>query len=357
MNGIIVFSNKDCPAGTTKLSENVVFMDKNIDDKLFRKSDSLGLDNLQITGLEPRILTMCQYPRTTAQKQIPKGSYFTVKDATCPVNSSNIGKIGILDQMGQNNEYWKIRSYISDIGGSYYNYSWKLPTMCRADNDVDINKDIVLPSTNCNRKTWTDVGTFGMLGSVFDYSFYEDVNNIAVDPVHRFLPDQQIILPKMCAGFTNETIKRCAKSDPVYKNKCDEEMRELCKTSEFGDDNICSCINSRIKLIGNPLCISGNCVKNGYKTYEMLANEHNFFQKTGLINCEDLYGFMLKHPEFEVVLNRFTNHCFNDKAVDPQIPKIVDPVVKTNYVMIILISVAIIFFIILFVFFVRRKIK
>lgn len=358
MNGLIIFSNKECPTGTKKLSENVFFMEDTIDDTLFRKSEDPNFVDNKNTGMEGRIMTLCQYPLITDQKNIPQGSYFTSRTDKCPSGSSRIGKIATLDLIGQNNENYKYGSYVSEKGNPYYDYVWNIPTLCKADQPIDIDKDIILPSDNCQGDKWTNVGTYGMLGSVFDYSFYEDTNNINIDVHRQFFPNQYIILPRMCAGYGNEIIKRCANADnSVYKNKCDEEMREICKTIEYGDDNICSCLNSKIKLIGNPLYLDTNCIQNGYKTYEMKHNMKNFFQKTGLIECDDLNRFLEKHPGFRLERNRYTNHCFNTKPVEKQETPTVLETIKSNYWIYILIGVGVILLIIFLFFFIRSKLK
>ena len=396
MNGIIIFTDKKCPTGTKKLGENTVFMDRHIDPEIFRKSEdpqfvynnNVGDDNYDTnlgqakplhrgtaegTGMEARMITLCQYPLDTDQKQIPKDSYFTTRNIKCPNKSSTLGQISVLDHRGQNNEYsYEHKSYIPhkgiQKGNPYFDYVWNLPTLCKANDPIDIHEDIILPSDNCLANAWSDVGTYGIFGSVYDYSFHENTNNINVDPINRFLPDQQIILPRMCAGSTNkilfntnlkaknllfnidvnstnETIKRCKLIKPKYLNKCDEDMREICKLDEFRDYDICSCINSRIKLIGNPLYIDKNCIENGYKTYEMQKNMQNFFQKTGLINCEDLEKFLKLHPKTRIDRNEFTEHCFNTKPIVHQ-KEIKQPeIVATNYIIPIVVTLIILLFI------------
>ena len=407
MNNIIIFSNTDtCPAGTNKLSENVMFMDKTIDPRLFKKTDdhyfaqTFNNNNVQWDfqhDMDPRVLSLCQYPPDTKETQIPAGSYFTIKNNTCPAKSTKVGKIGILNLVEQNNGRFKNKSYIKTVGEPYYNYVWNLPTLCHAKSNIDITDNIVLPATYCDSKHWKDVGTYGMMGSVFDYSFAEGTgqtlgNNINIDPIHNFLPDQRIIIPRMCTGdnTTNKTIKKClAKTDNIepmvcnkkknycipvesyadqlylnsqhtnpdcagrtegpedniewelrfphagYKNTCDEEMRDICRMSEYADTNICSCINSNMKLVGNPLYIDNTCIEHGYKTYEMKKNALNFFQKSGLANCDELDKYMAEHPKAQILRNRFTNHCFDIKTEDPVIVVPAIPQVRSYYYIII----------------------
>jgi len=364
MNGVIVFSNDEiCPKNTKKLSKNIVVMDKNITD--FENMDQSEFDNggfylLKNSGLEPKLMTLCEYNNVAGTKTIPKGYYFTVKNK-CPSNSEQLGQIGILDFAKSSlvfnpaNEKQtdkmlkeintltdrnrKTTAYIKEMGTPFLDYNWVLPQLCKAKADIPIDSNIVLPASRCNGSNWTDVGTYGMLGSIYDYDFNAD-NNIKLDITNTIFPNQQIILPRMCAGYPNIAIDTCLnKSDTRYKNKCDEDMRELCKTIEFGNDIACSCINAKTRLIGNPLYIDTVCIQNGYKTSEMKA-DNNF--TASKINCDALAKFRKNNPDYPIEDNRYTQFCkVPDVPHEPRPPKQIIEPKHTKYI--ILVCVAVIF--------------
>lgn len=320
MNGVCTIHNpKDsCPNSSIKLGTRFAMLtDSNTNINVGH-----GIASYIGTGFEWREFGLCEYPVNNAPDKVPKDSMFTINNDTCPKDSSEVGTVAVLDSTPDtNNDRFTINAVIKP-GGPFLQYRYLLPKLCRADRDISINEHMILPAKNCNASTWSDKGIFGMLRPVSETGIF--VNKFDLDPHNQVMSGYYIIRPRLCIGQPNELVNRCSNKMKYGirtrkdAEQCDNDMKKLCATIEYGSDPICSCYNSPLRILGNPVCIDRTCFSQGYKTQGMLTTPCNISNNP--IDCSTFNKIKESFPNIELIDNVWTQYCFVPEKPDIELP-------------------------------------
>jgi len=322
MNNIITIHNPNerCPSGTTKLGDRFAILS----EKTMNTSVGKFLQNYDDTK-EWRSFQFCQHPLINASSAVPKDSMFMVRDGTCPANSITLGKINFLDSIAVNSE--KTTSPITTITGDYLQYTWQTPTLCKAEGEVKIGPNIILPSKNCTLKNWSNYGMFGILQPQSEITispFYQTNKNknFQIDASNTLLSGYYIVQPQMCYGQGNKTVVKCYQGGNTIKPMlrdamlCDEEMKMLCGKKEYQEDPICSCFYSNTTTLSNPACIDEMCNKEGYKTQGQLKTPCAISNVP--IDCTKYNRIKDNNPNTNLIRNEWTDYCFVKEEEEKQ---------------------------------------
>ncbi len=320
MNGIITIHNPtdQCPVNSKSIGMRyAILIDKNVNPNIGQKledprgSIAKSLDNTD-KKFEYRQFKFCEHPQTNAVNYIPKNSMFTIRNGDCPVNSSKIGQINVLDNIGVNSENYKANP-ITTTGNPYLQYRELLPDMCRANQDLKINPNIMLPAKRCNLKNWDSKGNFGILQPSDETGIFVK-GGFNIDAFNQILPGYYIVQPQLCVGEPKDIVKRCTNKEQYGiktvkdAQQCDDNMKLLCEDKDYSDDSLCSCTNSKIRTLSNPVCIDQTCRTEGYKTQGLLTTPCVISNVP--IDCDRYKKIKQQNPSVELIRNEWTNYCF-----------------------------------------------
>lgn len=316
MNGILTIHNPTdkCPANSSKFSSRMAILtDKTMNSSVGNKLQDFD-DNK-----EWREFAFCEHPLINAVNNIPPNSMFAVRDNKCPNNSITLGKINVLDSYAINSE--KLTNAITETDGSFLQYAWLTPTLCKSQTNINITPNIILPSKSCTLKNWQNYGIFGVLqpqSEIKKSPFIIDDSNkdMNVDGNNTLLNGYFIVQPQLCFGLPNDTITKCKNKhmQPMRTAmECDEEMKILCGRKEFKSDPLCSCFYSNTQTLSNPGCIDQMCNVEGYKTEGTLTTPCNISNVP--IDCNRYNQIKNDNTDVKLIRNEWTDYCFIEEKI------------------------------------------
>lgn len=323
MNGIITIHNQTdtCPANSKNIGSHfAISVDKRINPNIGtqledpRGSISKSLDNSD-NKYEYRLFKFCEHPQTGAVNYIPKDSMFAIRNDTCPNNSTKIGQINVLDSVGVNSENYKADP-VTTTGNPFLQYRELLPNMCRANQNIDITGNVILPAKRCNLKHWDSKGNFGILQPSGETGIFVN-GGFTIDASNQILPGYFIVQPQLCVGEPKDIVKRCTNKEAYGiktvkdAQQCDDNMKLLCEDKDYKDDVLCSCINSKVKTLSNPTCIDNTCRSEGYQTQGLLTTPCIISNVP--IDCDRYEQIKQQNPSVDLIKNQWTNYCFLPK--------------------------------------------
>jgi hypothetical protein len=321
MNNIISIYNPDqnCPTNSKDIgNEYAIITEKTMNSSIGKK-----LQDYDDTK-EYRNFKFCEHPMVNASPTIPKNSMFTVRDGKCPNNSITLGKINFFDSIAVNSEV--STNQITTLDGNFLQYAILNPTLCKAETNLPITPNIILPSKNCSLKNWANYGMYAVLAPQRNITtspfIIDDSNtNFKIDASNSLLPGYYIIQPQLCYGQGNQTVQRCTAKgygSTISTNKreqqiCDEDMKMLCGRKEFQSDPICSCFYSDADTLSNPGCIDEQCNKYGYKTIGQLTTPCLISNVP--IDCTSYEQIKQRNPNMQIARNEWTDYCFIEEKI------------------------------------------